>query len=166
MKKLIFLAAAVALIVCAALPCLAASEPPPVTYLETVTREPTCSLKGIKTFINPNDPSDSFEESIPALGHQFGDAKQKENGMQVRLCRRCGYEDALVLNPPAPPIPRPGFFNSVDAVLGGVNFLVIALFAILLFPVIREVKRERKAYQAYNMRRSKEEQEAAGHSFT
>ena len=167
MKKLYLLTLILVLMAAAALPCFAA--PTPGEYTEAVTKEATCTAEGIKVFTNVNDPSDTYEVAIPELGHQWGLWKQIEgsDGMMSHVCRRCGFEERdkvpVVIPPPLKPLP---VFNTVDAVFGGVTLVAIVLFAMLLLPVLKEIKRERRAYATYSARRRNEENEAAGHSFT
>ena len=69
-------------------------ETPPPSYTSTVTKEPTCTEEGEKTYTS--DLGDSYTEVIPALGHKPGDWTTEkeptctEEGKKVRYCTVCG----------------------------------------------------------------------------
>ena len=69
-------------------------ETPTPSYTSTVTKEPTCTEEGEKTYTS--DLGDSYTEVIPALGHKPGDWTTEkeptctEEGKKVRYCTVCG----------------------------------------------------------------------------
>lgn len=65
------------------------------TYTSEVTKEPTCTEAGVKTFTCENG-DDSYTEEIPALGHSFSseytidkNATCTEAGNKSQHCSRC-----------------------------------------------------------------------------
>ena len=65
------------------------------TYTSEVTKEPTCTEAGVKTFTCENG-DDSYTEEIPALGHSFSseytidkNATCTEAGSKSQHCSRC-----------------------------------------------------------------------------
>ena len=64
------------------------------TFKEVITKEPTCTEKGVKSFICNEDASKNYEEEIPALDHKLGDPVRNEEGTKiVTSCERenCDY---------------------------------------------------------------------------
>lgn len=58
------------------------------SYTSTVTKEPTCTEKGEKTFTCTRDGS-TYTEEIPALGHEWGNWKPDGNHLtHTRTCSR------------------------------------------------------------------------------
>ena len=72
------------------------------TYSASVTAEPTCTAAGLRTY-TCSKCGDSYTESIPALGHNFGEwIAVKEpttdaEGLQERTCTRCGTKESQAL---------------------------------------------------------------------
>lgn len=69
-------------------------------YTETITKQPTCTEKGIKTFTCAC--GDSYEQEIAALGHEFSDyvsdnnATVENDGTKTAVCNRgCGATDTV-----------------------------------------------------------------------
>ena len=63
------------------------------SYTSAVTEEPTCESGGVRTYTCVRCP-DSYTETIPALGHSYGEtftpATCTEAGYKIRTCARCG----------------------------------------------------------------------------
>ena len=63
------------------------------SYTSTVTKEPTCTESGIRTYTC--DCEDTYQETIAALGHDFGEwevttpATCTSKGVETRYCSRC-----------------------------------------------------------------------------
>lgn len=61
----------------------------------TITTEPTCTTKGVKTFTCKNDGSHTRTEDIDALGHVWGEwtvtanPTETAHGQESRSCSRC-----------------------------------------------------------------------------
>lgn len=76
---------------------------PPVWDDGVVTKEPTCTEDGEKTYTNTN--GETKTETIPALGHDYGDwvvtkvATCTEDGDKKHTCKRegCGYFETEVI---------------------------------------------------------------------
>lgn len=71
------------------------TKPIPATghkYEESITKEPGCLEEGEKTFICANDSAHRRVETIPALGHAFGNwvvekmAEENTPGLEARVC--------------------------------------------------------------------------------
>lgn len=69
-------------------------------YTSVVTKEPTCTETGIKTFTC--ECGDSYTEEIPALGHDYAgeitlDPTTEADGEKTYTCKRCGhsYKEAI-----------------------------------------------------------------------
>ena len=66
-------------------------------YTATVTKQPTCTAEGVKTF--RCSCGDSYTETIPAAGHIFGayvynnDATEAADGTETAACTICGAKD-------------------------------------------------------------------------
>ncbi len=66
-------------------------------YVGEVTTEPTCTVKGEKTYVCQNDPTHTYTEAVDALGHAEvkHDAKAatcEEDGWKAYVtCSRCDY---------------------------------------------------------------------------
>ena len=66
-------------------------------YTATVTKQPTCTAEGVKTF--RCSCGDSYTETIPAAGHVFGayvynnDATEAADGTETAACTICGAKD-------------------------------------------------------------------------
>ena len=67
------------------------------SYSQTVTKEPTCTSEGTRTFTC--DCGDTYTESIPATGHNFGsytynnDATENSDGTETAKCSDCEEKD-------------------------------------------------------------------------
>ncbi len=67
------------------------------SYTATVTKQPTCTAEGVKTF--KCSCGDSYTEAIPATGHSFGaytyngDATEAADGTETAACTICGTKD-------------------------------------------------------------------------
>ena len=67
------------------------------SYTATVTKQPTCTAEGVKTF--RCSCGDSYTETIPAAGHIFGayvynnDATEAADGTETAVCTICGAKD-------------------------------------------------------------------------
>ena len=67
------------------------------SYTATVTKQPTCTAEGVKTF--RCSCGDSYTETIPAAGHVFGayvynnDATEAADGTETAACTICGAKD-------------------------------------------------------------------------
>ena len=67
------------------------------SYTATVTKQPTCTAEGVKTF--RCSCGDSYTETIPAAGHIFGayvynnDATEAADGTETAACTICGAKD-------------------------------------------------------------------------
>ncbi len=58
------------------------------SYTSTVTKEPTCTEKGVRTYTCSYDGS-TYTEAIPALGHEWGNWKPDGNHLtHTRTCSR------------------------------------------------------------------------------
>ena len=58
------------------------------SYTSTVTKEPTCTEKGVRTYTCSYDGS-TYTEAIPALGHEWGNWKPDDNHLtHTRTCSR------------------------------------------------------------------------------
>lgn len=58
------------------------------SYTSTVTKEPTCTEKGVRTYTCSYDSS-TYTEEIPALGHEWGNWKPDGNHLtHTRTCSR------------------------------------------------------------------------------
>lgn len=65
------------------------------SYTSTVTKEPTCTEKGVRTYTCSYDGS-TYTEAIPALGHEWGNWKPDGNHLtHTRTCSRsnCSYSE-------------------------------------------------------------------------
>jgi len=134
------------------------------SYEESVEKEPSCLEPGLKRFTCKNNPAHTYTQRIPAPGsHSYGEWQEKNpagegtEGLEVRICARCGYEDsrpiaalAIPTTQPAttpatepatepvaepvtePPKPLP----VVDIVLVGANVVSLGFFAFLFIPFI------------------------------
>ena len=66
-------------------------------YTATITKQPTCTAEGVKTF--RCSCGDSYTETIPAAGHIFGayvynnDATEAADGTETAVCTICGAKD-------------------------------------------------------------------------
>lgn len=66
-------------------------------YTATVTKQPTCTAEGVKTF--RCSCGDSYTEAISAAGHVFGayvynnDATETADGTETAACTICGAKD-------------------------------------------------------------------------
>ena len=66
-------------------------------YTATVTKQPTCTAEGVKTF--RCSCGDSYTEAISAAGHVFGayvynnDATEAADGTETAVCAICGAKD-------------------------------------------------------------------------
>lgn len=66
-------------------------------YTATVTKQPTCTAEGVKTF--RCSCGDSYTEAISAAGHVFGayvynnDATEATDGTETAACTICGAKD-------------------------------------------------------------------------
>ena len=66
-------------------------------YTATITKQPTCTAEGVKTF--RCSCGDSYTETIPAAGHIFGayvynnDATEAADGTETAACTICGAKD-------------------------------------------------------------------------
>lgn len=66
-------------------------------YTATVTKQPTCTAEGVKTF--RCSCGDSYTEAISAAGHVFGayvynnDATEAADGTETAVCTICGAKD-------------------------------------------------------------------------
>ena len=69
------------------------------SYTESVTTAPTCTTDGVKTF--SCSCGNSYTETIPATGHQFGDytynndATTSADGTKTRCCTICGERETV-----------------------------------------------------------------------
>ena len=66
------------------------------TYKEEITKKPTCTNEGLKTFICNEDTSKNYTEIIPALGHDLSDyTRNKDGSKMVSNCKRenCDYKE-------------------------------------------------------------------------
>ncbi|MCL2864400.1 MAG: hypothetical protein FWE25_02545 [Lachnospiraceae bacterium] len=120
---------------------------------ESITREATCEEAGELTFTCVHCDRTVTEE-IPPLGHDFGaweivfEASEGVEGQLVRICRHCGMREYEVIEalpivpvepepepelPPELPEPERPWFGVEEAVVTGANFMVLAVFAVLLF---------------------------------
>ncbi len=67
------------------------------SYTSTVTKQPTCTAEGVKTF--RCSCGDSYTEAISAAGHVFGayvynnDATEAADGTETAACTICGAKD-------------------------------------------------------------------------
>lgn len=67
------------------------------SYTATVTKQPTCTAEGVKTF--RCSCGDSYTEAISAAGHVFGayvynnDATETADGTETAACTICGAKD-------------------------------------------------------------------------
>lgn len=67
------------------------------SYTATVTKQPTCTAEGVKTF--RCSCGDSYTETISAAGHVFGayvynnDATEAADGTETAACTICGAKD-------------------------------------------------------------------------
>ena len=67
------------------------------SYTATVTKQPTCTAEGVKTF--RCSCGDSYTETISAAGHIFGayvynnDATEAADGTETAACTICGAKD-------------------------------------------------------------------------
>ena len=67
------------------------------SYTATVTKQPTCTAEGVKTF--RCSCGDSYTEAISAAGHIFGayvynnDATETADGTETAACTICGAKD-------------------------------------------------------------------------
>lgn len=67
------------------------------SYTATVTKQPTCTAEGVKTF--RCSCGDSYTETISATGHIFGayvynnDATEAADGTETAACTICGAKD-------------------------------------------------------------------------
>lgn len=67
------------------------------SYTATVTKQPTCTAAGSKTF--KCSCGDSYTEAIPATGHSYGtytynnDATEAADGTETATCSVCGAKD-------------------------------------------------------------------------
>lgn len=67
------------------------------SYTATVTKQPTCTAEGVKTF--KCSCGDSYTEAISAAGHIFGayvynnDATEAADGTETAACTICGAKD-------------------------------------------------------------------------
>ena len=67
------------------------------SYTATVTKQPTCTAEGVKTF--RCSCGDSYTEAISAAGHVFGayvynnDATEAADGTETAACTICGAKD-------------------------------------------------------------------------
>lgn len=67
------------------------------SYTATVTKQPTCTAEGVKTF--RCSCGDSYTEAISAAGHIFGayvynnDATEAADGTETAACTICGAKD-------------------------------------------------------------------------
>ena len=67
------------------------------SYTATVTKQPTCTAEGVKTF--RCSCGDSYTEAISAAGHIFGayvynnDATEAADGTETAVCTICGAKD-------------------------------------------------------------------------
>ena len=65
------------------------------SYTSTVTKEPTCTEEGVRTYTCSYDGS-TYTEAIPALGHKLGNWKPDGNHLtHTRTCSRsnCSYSE-------------------------------------------------------------------------
>ena len=66
-------------------------------YTATITKQPTCTAEGVKTF--RCSCGDSYTEAISAAGHIFGayvynnDATEAADGTETAVCTICGAKD-------------------------------------------------------------------------
>lgn len=66
-------------------------------YTATITKQPTCTAEGVKTF--RCSCGDSYTEAISAAGHVFGayvynnDATEAADGTETAVCTICGAKD-------------------------------------------------------------------------
>lgn len=66
-------------------------------YTATITKQPTCTAEGVKTF--RCSCGDSYTEAISAAGHVFGayvynnDATEAADGTETAVCAICGAKD-------------------------------------------------------------------------
>ena len=72
----------------------------------TVTKEPTCTETGVRTYTCQNDTSHTKPEDIPALGHDYQEqivkATFEKDGKISKICSRCKDEtDIQVIPHPA-----------------------------------------------------------------
>ena len=140
---------------------------PPVghDYAEEIAREATCMVPGLMLFVCANDFEHSYEEGIPALGHAYGEWQVKTpaapdaQGLEARVCLRCGDGETRPL--PAPAIPTTRVFTAIDAALAGTNVLSLGFFAFLLIPYfisLAYIKRRQKAVKRRNALRKELEE--------
>ncbi len=67
------------------------------SYTATITKQPTCTAEGVKTF--RCSCGDSYTETISAAGHVFGayvynnDATEAADGTETAACTICGAKD-------------------------------------------------------------------------
>ena len=68
------------------------------TFIEKITKEPTCENEGVKSFICNEDSSKNYNEVIPALGHNYDYEhatftwEEDESCTAYVSCLRCGKE--------------------------------------------------------------------------
>jgi len=140
-------------------------------YKET-SKEPTCLEPGKIVFICTRDSAHTYEETLPAPGsHSFGEwhtetpAGEGTEGLEIRGCARCGFEETNILEalpihttmPPTVPTAEPPMEPStepprtipvMDIVLVGANTVALGWFAFLLityFLGLAFARRRRKA---------------------
>ena len=77
------------------------NKPTTCTYTEKITKEPTCTEEGIKTFICKEDGSKSYTETIAPLGHNYDYAHanfvwgEDESCIAHVICLRCEHEKEI-----------------------------------------------------------------------
>lgn len=80
------------------------------SYTATVTKQPTCTETGIKTFTC--SCGDSYTEAIPAKGHQYQDTviapTMTENGSIIYTCSGCGDVKQDII--PLPTLKEDGWY--------------------------------------------------------
>jgi len=81
-------------------------------------------------------------------------------GVEVRFCTNCDAREERAI----PPIPAP-LFNEIDVIAGSASISFSAIFLIILLPIIRVISREKKAYQAYLVRKRALEAEDQKYDF-
>lgn len=66
-------------------------------YTSTITKQPTCTQKGVRTYTcKTKECGDTYTEEIAALGHQYGEWQvtvaptSETEGVQQQVCSRCG----------------------------------------------------------------------------
>ena len=134
-------------------------------YVVTI-QNPTCKEHGFHIYACSYCDNTYTETREPLTACVFGawitktPADVDVEGVEVRSCIGCnGREERAI-----PPLPAP-LFNEIDVIAGSASMSFSVIFLIILLPIIRVISREKKAYQAYLVRKRALEAEDQKHDF-